>query len=73
MDRIEFDAQVESNEIIRIPAEYVGKLHGSVHVTAEKGPNGKTSQNKMVQFMREHPLVAPGATPLSREELYGRS
>ena len=68
MDRIDFDAKIETGGIIRIPKEYVEKLMASEHIHVTL--NGQPPERATVRMMREEPLDAPMAKPLTRDELY---
>ncbi len=71
MDRIDFDTTLDSEELIRIPANLKKHLvkGESVHVTVSPEP----PERRTVKRMREHPIPAPGFKPLTREELYDRN
>jgi len=71
MDRIQFDARVEEEGILRIPEQYSHDLAKgkNVRVTISDKPKERAT----VKFLRENPLHAPGCKPLKRDELYDRS
>ena len=71
MDRIDFDTTLESEEIIRIPADLKKHLvkGEAVHVTVSP----ESPERRTVKRMREHPIDAPGFKPLTRKELYDRN
>lgn len=70
MDRIEFDASVDEEGVIHIPAEYTRDLARARKVHVEVTPEDE--EPLTVKRMREHPLHAPNFKPLSRDEIYDR-